>query len=78
MFTGIISDVGQVVEITPHGQLSRLVLASAYDPQTIALGASIAINGVCLTVVEAAPEKPARGSRSTSARRRSRLRRSGG
>ena len=59
MFTGIISDIGQVIEITPHGQLSRLVLASAYDPVTIALGASIAINGVCLTVVDAAPAKSA-------------------
>jgi riboflavin synthase len=57
MFTGIISDVAEVIEITPHGQLNRLVVASAYDPATIALGASIAINGVCLTVVKAAAEK---------------------
>jgi riboflavin synthase len=52
MFTGIISDVGQVIEITALGERIRLVLASAYDPATIALGASIAISGVCLTAVE--------------------------
>ena len=55
MFTGIISDVGEVTEITQQGERSRLMLASAYDPGSIALGASIAISGVCLTVVEAAP-----------------------
>ena len=51
MFTGIISDVGEVTEITQQGERSRLMLASAYDPGSIALGASIAISGVCLTVV---------------------------
>ena len=63
MFTGIISDVGEVTEITQHGERSRLMLASAYDPGSIALGASIAISGVCLTVVEAAPRNS--GSRLT-------------
>ena len=55
MFTGIISDVGEVIELTPRGERGRLVLASAYDAGSIALGASIAISGVCLTVVEATP-----------------------
>jgi len=55
MFTGIISDVGEVIELTPRGERSRLVLASAYDPGSIALGASISISGVCLTVIEATP-----------------------
>jgi riboflavin synthase len=53
MFTGIISDVGEVIGLTPRGERSRLVLASAYDPESIALGASISISGVCLTVIEA-------------------------
>jgi riboflavin synthase len=55
MFTGIISDVGEVIEIARQGERSRLMLASAYAPGSIALGASIAISGVCLTVVEAEP-----------------------
>jgi riboflavin synthase len=54
MFTGIISDVGEVLAFDALGELSRLEIGSAYDPATIALGASISINGVCLTVVEAA------------------------
>ncbi len=55
MFTGIISDVGEVVEVSPHGDLRRLVVASGYDPTSIALGASICNSGVCLTVVDFAP-----------------------
>src|SRR5580692_12252027 len=51
MFTGIISDVGQIIDITPSGELNRLRIASAYDAKTIPLGASIANSGPCLTVV---------------------------
>jgi riboflavin synthase len=53
MFTGIISDVGEVLAFDALGERRRLVVGSAYDPATIAVGASIAINGVCLTAVEA-------------------------
>jgi len=52
MFTGIISDVAEVLEMKSLGERSRLVVASAYDPTTIAIGASIANSGVCLTVVD--------------------------
>jgi riboflavin synthase len=55
MFTGIISDVGQIIDITPSGELNRLRIASAYDAGTIALGASIANSGACLTVVGVEP-----------------------
>jgi riboflavin synthase len=51
MFTGIISDVGQILDITPSGDLRRLRIATAYDAATIPLGASIANSGPCLTVV---------------------------
>jgi riboflavin synthase len=53
MFTGIITDVGDVVRLTSitPGQLHRLRIACRYDQATIADGASIACNGVCLTVV---------------------------
>ena len=51
MFTGIVSDVGEVIEITPLGDLRRLVVASAYEPRSLAIGASIANAGVCLTAV---------------------------
>ena len=53
MFTGIITDLGEIVSLTPtvQGQLHRLRIACRYDRATIADGASIACNGVCLTVV---------------------------
>lgn len=52
MFTGIISDIGEVVDIEKRGDV-RIAVACRYDPTTIALGASIACSGVCLTVIEA-------------------------
>jgi riboflavin synthase len=52
MFTGIITDVGEVVGVEPRAEgLARLKIACGYDPDTIDLGASIACSGVCLTVV---------------------------
>jgi len=53
MFTGIVTDIGEIVALTPtaQGQLHRLRIACRYDRATIADGASIACNGVCLTVV---------------------------
>ena len=55
MFTGIISDVGQILDIAPSGELRRLRIASAYDPKSILIGASIANSGPCLTVVGVEP-----------------------
>ena len=53
MFTGIVTDIGEIVGLAPtaQGQLHRLRIACRYDRTTIADGASIACNGVCLTVV---------------------------
>ncbi len=51
MFTGIISDVGEVIEMKPLGERNRLTIASAYPAQSIDVGASIANAGVCLTVI---------------------------
>lgn len=51
MFTGIITAIGTVREAQQRGDL-RLVIACPYDPASIAIGASIACSGICLTVVE--------------------------
>jgi len=53
MFTGIVTDQGEIVYLKPtaQGQLHRLRIDCRYDQTTIADGASIACNGVCLTVV---------------------------
>ncbi|KAB2885319.1 MAG: riboflavin synthase [Pseudorhodoplanes sp.] len=55
MFTGIITDIGEVTAVTARGPgLSRIAIACGYDANSIALGASIACSGVCLTVVDVA------------------------
>ena len=53
MFTGIVTDIGEITKLaaTAQGQLHRLRIVCHYDQTTIADGASIACNGVCLTVV---------------------------
>ncbi len=53
MFTGIVTDVGDIERVTPtaQGQLHHLRILCSYDQTTIADGASIACNGICLTVV---------------------------
>ncbi|MBX9451451.1 MAG: riboflavin synthase [Mesorhizobium sp.] len=56
MFTGIVTDVGSVASVSPLPEGIRLRIDTAYDPETIAIGASIACAGVCLTVV-ALPEQ---------------------
>jgi len=50
MFTGIITDVGTVQSIAKRGD-TTIKIATAYDPAAIAIGASIACSGACLTVV---------------------------
>jgi len=52
MFTGIVTDIGEVVAVEQRAEgLRRLTIACAYDPATIAIGASICCAGVCMTVV---------------------------
>ena len=52
MFTGIINDLGDVLEVREEADgLRRVKIACGYDPATIAIGASIACSGPCLTVV---------------------------
>jgi riboflavin synthase len=56
MFTGIITDIGEVLEITrgTGGEWgdTRIKVASSYDPDGIDIGASISHAGACMTVVE--------------------------
>ncbi len=51
MFTGIVTAIGTVERADQRGDL-RLRIACPYDPAKIAIGASIACSGACLTVVE--------------------------
>ena len=51
MFTGIITDIGTILSSDQRGDL-RLRIDCGYDVDSIAMGASIACSGVCLTVVD--------------------------
>jgi riboflavin synthase len=51
MFTGIVTAVGTIESVEQRGDL-RVRVACPFDPARIAIGASIACAGVCLTVVE--------------------------
>ena len=51
MFTGIVTDMGQILALDQAGDL-RVRVGTAYDIAGIDIGASIACDGVCLTVVD--------------------------
>lgn len=53
MFTGIITDIGTITHVEERGDL-RVTVATGYDTAGIAIGASVANSGVCLTVVSKA------------------------
>ena len=53
MFTGIVTDIGEVLAVQPRAEgLRRLRIACGYQRESIVEGASIACSGACLTVVE--------------------------
>jgi riboflavin synthase len=53
MFTGIVTDIGEIRMVTAQtNNLSRIEIACGYDAASIAIGASISCSGICLTVVD--------------------------
>lgn len=52
MFTGIVSAIGEVTAVERLEGLARLTVASSYNASSVEIGASVAHEGVCLTVVE--------------------------
>jgi riboflavin synthase len=58
MFTGIVTDVGEIAVLTPGGQKGdrRFVIRTSHDMAPVPMGASIACSGCCLTVVEKGPD----------------------
>jgi len=57
MFTGIVTALGEVKAVERLDGLTRLSIAAPYDAKDVVIGASIAHEGCCLTVVEGTPEK---------------------
>lgn len=57
MFTGIVTDLGEVRRVVRgQGQDALFHIGTQYDLSTVAIGASIAHNGVCLTIIETGPD----------------------
>lgn len=54
MFTGIVTDLGEVRSVEQRGDW-RVSIGTAHDAGSIPLGASIACSGVCLTAVDMGP-----------------------
>jgi riboflavin synthase len=54
MFTGIVTDIGEIITVAPGSQAGdrRFVVRTRHDMEPIAIGASIACSGCCLTVIE--------------------------
>ncbi len=54
MFTGIVTDIGEITAVKPGGQAGdrRFVVRTRHDMRPVAIGASIACSGCCLTAIE--------------------------
>src|SRR3546814_13467263 len=66
MFTGIVTAIGTIAKVEQRGDL-RLTIAAPLDPARIAVGASIACSGVCLTVVDRGVLRQAQDDRDAAA-----------
>jgi riboflavin synthase len=73
MFSGIVSAMGEIIELEMHGDL-RLRIACDYAAQSLAPGASICCSGICLTIIEAAELAAGRCSFSVQASAETRAR----
>jgi riboflavin synthase len=57
MFTGIVEELGRVVALEPQSTGARLTIACSSMLQDATVGASIAVNGTCLTAIELTPDR---------------------
>lgn len=55
MFTGIITDVGEIVAVEERGSARHLTVACSYPADSLPLGASVCHMGICLTVTSLTP-----------------------
>ncbi|WP_448951805.1 riboflavin synthase [Labrys neptuniae] len=54
MFTGIITDIGEIVALEDHGSAKRVTIACSYPADTMTVGASMAVAGICFTMTSLA------------------------
>ena len=57
MFTGIVSEVGRVVDCRPTNRGKRLGIMASETTQGLEVGGSVAVNGICLTAVKVEPPR---------------------
>jgi riboflavin synthase len=55
MFTGIVAEVGSIAEVTAAGRSRRISILGPHTHRGLSVGDSVAVNGVCLTVVDVGP-----------------------
>ncbi|MGU3493998.1 riboflavin synthase [Xanthobacteraceae bacterium A53D] len=60
MFTGIVTDLGEIVDVEFHNEVRSFGIATDYKAASIDIGASIACSGVCLTVTKVKKRGPKR------------------
>ncbi len=60
MFTGIVTDLGEIVDLDLHNEVRTFSIATDYKAKSIEIGASIACSGVCLTVTQVKKGGPKR------------------
>jgi len=56
MFTGLVEGVGQITELTPQGSGFLIRIKTSFNLEGTKVGDSIAVDGVCLTVVQLEPQ----------------------
>jgi hypothetical protein len=61
MFTGIVSEIGTVIGVTERNDVRRIAIACSFRPDSIAIGASIACAGICMTVIGPARRRRRQG-----------------
>ena len=61
MFTGLVEDIGRISEVAPlpQGSGQRIVIVAKLLSEPLPIGASLAVDGVCLTVVASSPGQAA-------------------
>jgi riboflavin synthase len=60
MFTGIVEELGEVLALEPSADAAALTVLAPGVGRDVSLGASIAVDGVCLTVIGDQPAPPGR------------------
>jgi riboflavin synthase len=65
MFTGIVQDIGEILAIDKKGDWTLTIAAGKLPLDKMQIGASVACNGICLTIIEIQPQSRLREAQSS-------------